>query len=164
MNEREKLNLKQMIDEHNVKDQTELIREKKHSGLIRSDVEKISNLREKYNPQLDEDNSEFYDKCLEEAQFLFLNYMDIFNKVKKGEINIDILNKFLSVLEKIENGDADQHEASYEVGKYLKELYIDSALKKSENLDKLDKKRKEEQSKHEYVEKNISWKEFKKGL
>jgi len=121
MNEREKLNLKQMIDEHNVKDQTELIREKKHSGLIRSDVEKISNLREKYNPQLDEDNSEFYDKCLEEAQFLFLNYMDIFNKVKKGEINIDILNKFLSVLEKIENGDADQHEASYEVGKYLKE-------------------------------------------
>ena len=164
MNEREKLNLKQMIDEHNVTDQTELIREKKHSSLIRSDVEKILNLREKYNPQLDEDNSDFYDKCLEESQFLFLNYMDIFNKVKKGEIDTLILNKFLLVLEKIENGQADQHEASYEVGKYLKELYIDSALRKSENLDKIDKKRADEKTKHEYVEKNISWKEFKKTL
>merc|ERR1712093_967253 len=143
MDNNDRLNLKRMIDEHNVQDQTEIIRMKKHSKLIRDDVQKIINLRKEYDLELDIPNLDFNNKCLEEAYFLFNNYMDIFNKVKKDEINLEILYKFLNVLEKIENGDLNQHEASYNVGKYLKELYIDSALKKSENLDKIERIRKE---------------------
>ena len=99
MDNNDRLNLKRMIDEHNVQDQTELIREKKHSKQIRDDVQKIINLRKEYNPQIDDPNLEFNDKCLTESQFLFINYMDIFNKIKKDEINVDTLNKFLNVLE-----------------------------------------------------------------
>jgi hypothetical protein len=42
----------------------------------------------------------------------------------------------LGVLKLIEEGKVGQHEASVEVGKLLKQIYIDSALKKSEKLDK----------------------------
>jgi hypothetical protein len=63
--------------------------------------------------------------------FFIQNYTDIYNKVLKNEINLDILNKFLDTLELIENGEVDQHEASVKVGTYLKELYVDSALKKN---------------------------------
>ena len=47
----------------------------------------------------------------------------------------NIFNKFLDVLKRIEDGELDQHEGSFMVGTLLKELYIDSAIKKSEKLD-----------------------------
>ena len=40
-----------------------------------------------------------------------------------------------------ENGKTDQHEASFKIGKLLKELYIDSALKQAEKHDAKQKKR-----------------------
>ena len=38
---------------------------------------------------------------------------------------------FLDVLESIENGTHDQHEASYEIGVLLKKIYIDKKLEDS---------------------------------
>jgi hypothetical protein len=49
---------------------------------------------------------------------------------------LSILGRLLGVLKLIEDGKVGQHEASVEVGKLLKQIYIDSALKKSEKLDK----------------------------
>ena len=72
-------------------------------------------------------------------------------------MNIDELDKFISVLEEIETGSIDQHEGSVKVGTILKEIYIDSALKESENLDK-----KYQNEKTEFVEPiKMSWSEFK---
>ena len=42
-----------------------------------------------------------------------------------------ILDQFLVVLESIENGDDDQHSGALKVGKLLKKLYIDSALREA---------------------------------
>ena len=65
----------------------------------------------------------------------------------------------LEILRKIENSEVDQHEGSVMVGKILKEIYVDSALKGAENLDK---KYANDQEKKTFVEpRNISWKEFK---
>ena len=64
------------------------------------------------------------------------NYTDIYNKVKNDEIDLPLLNQFLNVLQRIESGEMDQHEASYLIGTILKEIYIDSALKKADKLDK----------------------------
>jgi hypothetical protein len=89
---------------------------------------------------------------------LFTYYTDIFNKIRKGEIDIGILNKFLDVLRKIEDGDLDQHEGSFMVGSILKELYIDSALKKSEKLDEQTEKAPEPKR----AEIKVTWKQFKK--
>jgi hypothetical protein len=69
------------------------------------------------------------------------------------------LNKFIEILKRIEDGELDQHEGSFAVGTLLKELYIDSALKKSEKLDELNEKERSEPKKAEV---NVSWKQFKK--
>jgi len=74
--------------------------------------------------------------CVNRCAFLFNTYTDIFNKVKKDEIDLTILGQLLGVLKMIEDGKVGQHEASVEVGTLLKQIYIDSALKKSEKLDK----------------------------
>ena len=57
-----------------------------------------------------------------------LDYTDIYNKIRKDELDLSILNRFLNVLRNIEDGELDQHEGAFVVGTLLKELYVDSAL------------------------------------
>lgn len=47
-------------------------------------------------------------------------------------MDLDILMKLINVLRNIEEGVMDQHEGSVTVGKILKEMYIDSALKQED--------------------------------
>lgn len=154
----ERLNLQKMINENDVKDETQNIREKKHSNQIKEDVIRLVELKKKYFRLERSNPGEFEKICISRCMFLFNNYTDIFNKIKKDEINLNILMKFLDVLKEIEDEKIDQHEGSFKVGKLLKELYIDSALKKSE---KLDKKNKNEEK--EIKPKNITWKQYKEN-
>jgi hypothetical protein len=102
-------------------------------------------------------NDELYLLCQNQFEFLHRNYNDIFNKMIKNEIDLTIMTKFLTVLKLIEDGKVDQHEGSVMIGKFLKELYLDSAVKHADNLDK---DRADE--KEPVVEgKTISWKEYK---
>lgn len=135
MNDLDKLNLQKMISANNVEDVTDDIRRKKHSSRIRNDVKQLVSLRSKFANLAVAEPADFDNLCIANCNFLFNNYTDIYNKLKKNEIDLDILNTFLDVLEKIENGDLDQHTASFKVGNILKQLYIDSALRKSANLD-----------------------------
>ena len=78
----------------------------------------------------------------------------------KEQLNLQILAKFLSVLKRIEDGDIDQHEGSYEVGALLKKLYIDSVLIQDKQHAAREK-RKGKKSKPKRPVHNISWKRFK---
>ena len=71
---------------------------------------------------------------------------------------LGILNQFLDVLRKIEDGELDQHEGSFLVGTLLKTLYVDSAIRKGEKLDEQNNEEKEPPKKPEV---SISWKQFK---
>jgi len=157
LNSDERLNLKKLIDESDCENNTENIRKLKHSKLIRDDVRKMDTLKNS-NSELRKSNPEqFTEMCQSECSFLFNNYTDIFNKMLKDELDLTIMTKLLTVLKLIEDNKVDQHEASVMVGKILKELYVDSAMKRSDNLDKL-----YESEKPVPVEsKKISWKEYK---
>jgi hypothetical protein len=148
-----RLKLNQMINENNVSDQTELIRELKHSSIIKKEVLQILKIMDEYKNATYE---ELRDITMNECYFLFSCYTDIYTRILKKELSIDILFKFLNVLERIENGELDQHNGSFLVGTLLKELYVDSALKKSEILDKQN-----EPTKPIKVPVNISWKQYK---
>jgi hypothetical protein len=155
MNDKEKLQLQQMITENNVEDQTGLIRELRHSVILRDEINKLVLLKSKYESQ-EELNLEGMMSC----NFLFTYYTDIYNKVRKDEIDYTILFQFLDVLKKIEDGLVDQHEGSFEVGTLLKKLYVDSAIRKA---DKINEKYDNEQDNavvHADVV-DISWKKFK---
>lgn len=157
MNPQERIQLGKMIDANQAKDYTDDIRKKKHSHLIRGDVQIMLNLKRDNTVLAEMDPDKFDAMCVSQCQFLFNNYTDIFNKVKKDEIDLDILNDLLNVLKQIEDNKLDQHEGSVSVGKLLKQIYIDSALKKSENLDK---KYGEQENVDEAMD--ISWRDFKR--
>ena len=52
------------------------------------------------------------------CNWLFTHYFNLFNKLKKDELDIKILGQFVSALKDVEDGDMDQHEASVRVGKF----------------------------------------------
>ena len=155
----ESLDLKNLINNSDCEDNTEHIRKVKHSFKIRDDIRKIEVLKlEKANLYQSEPET-FRELASNHASFLFTNYSDIFNRILKDELNLDIMGGLLGVLNMIEEGKVDQHEGSVMVGKLLKELYVDSALKRSENLDK--EHPSEVIPKKDAIHK-ISWEEWKK--
>jgi hypothetical protein len=154
MDDSQRLHLQKMIAANNVEDQTDLIRELKHSQVLRNDINNLVLLREKYKDDLDGLNLEGMVEC----NFLFTYYTDIYNKIKKDEIDLQILHQFIDVLQKIEEGKLDQHEGSFEVGTLLKKIYIDSALRKAEKLNSGDDSKEIE---YKGPQVNISWKQYK---
>jgi len=133
----ERLNLQKMVSEMDAGDNTNNIRKLKHSILIRDDVRKLDTFK-KANIMLRIDNlDQFTELARAECPFLYANYTDIFNRILKDELDLEILTKLLIILKMIEDGKVDQHEGSVMVGKVLKELYVDSALKSAEKLDAL---------------------------
>lgn len=156
MDDNQRLQLQQLIKTNNVEDQTSLIRDLKHSVKLRNEINQMLEIKEKYINDDIRMNEESISQCF----FLFTYYTDIYNKIKKDEINLKILFKFLDILEQIENDELDQHEGSFLVGTLLKELYIDSALKKADKLNMANNTTIEDNK--PYVEPiQISWKQFK---
>jgi hypothetical protein len=155
MDDKARLQLQQMIQTNNVSDQTNLIRNLKHSSILRSDIQNLMLLKKKYLNDPDTINYEGINEC----NFLWTYYTDLYNKIRKDEIDIKILFQFLDVLEKIEKGELDQHEGSFEVGTLLKKIYVDSALKKAEKLNNEENN----ENKTEIIKPqvNISWKQYK---
>jgi hypothetical protein len=153
MDEKQKLHLQKMISANNIEDQTESIRRLKHSIILRNDLNTMVLIKAKYR----DDPEKIHLECMNECNFLFSYYTDIYNKVRKDEIDINILYQFLDVLKRIEDGELDQHEGSFQVGTLLKKLYVDSALKKAEKLNAG-----ESESEYKGPQVEISWNQFKK--
>jgi len=152
MDDNARLQLQKMIKANDVEDMTGLIRDLKHSVLLRNDINNLILLMSNYG----NDSDDLYSAAVTDCTFLFTYYTDIFNKIRKDEIDLKILYRFLDVLRDIENGELDQHEGSFVVGKLLKEMYIDSALRKADKLN-------EHNVPVVKVEpKNVNWSSFKK--
>jgi len=161
LDNQQKLDLQNMINANDTQDVTKQIRENKQSNLIRNDIKQLLFLKQKYSRLAKTNPSEFDKICVGQCQFLFNNYTDIFNKIKIDTLNLTIMDKFLNILKRIEDGELDQHEGSYLVGKHLKELYIDSAMRNQQKNEANDRKKKV-QKKPTAPEKIISYKDFKK--
>lgn len=152
MNNSQQINLEKLINNSDdYIDNTEKIRTLKHSDHIKVNVNKLIKIRENTDVQ----SSFFLDECAKECNFLFTNYPQIFNKVVKNELDITMLNNFIECLKEIEDGLVDQNEASVKVGTILKEMYIDSALRKANKLDETNNTQVKKEPKV------ISWKQFK---
>ena len=159
MNSSERLDLKRLIDEYQCENNTDNIRKLKHSVRIRDDIRTIDKLKKENQELRDSDQESFVELCKNASPFLYENYADIFRRVVKDELDMTIMTKLLIVLKLIEDGKVDQHEGAVMFGKYLKELYIDSAVKHADNLDK---DRAQDSNSVPVVGKSIRWKEYKK--
>ena len=154
MDDNTRLQLQKMIKVNDVEDQTNLIRQLKHSHKLQEDINNLIMLKAKYRDEVNKIHSEGMRLC----SFLFTYYTDIYNKIRKDEIDLKMLNQFLNVLRRIEDGELDQHEGAFIIGTLLKEIYVDSALRKAEKINSIY----EDKDKEPVREKiNISWKQFK---
>ncbi len=153
----DKMNLKNLVSKMGAEDNTENIRKWKHSTRIRDDIRKLDTLtQEKEDMRVNEPDL-YVKTCADAAPFLFENYQDLFKRMIRRELDLTIMTKLLVILKLIEDDKIDQHEGAAMFGKILGELYIDSAIKKGDNLDKEHQSSEPEKS----VGKPISWKEYK---
>ena len=160
----ERLNLQKMVNEMGSEDNTAHIRKVKHSIVLRDEIRKLDTFKQKHADVQRADKNKFIELCRDETPFLYNNYTDIFNRLIKDELNLEIMTKLLIVLKLIEDGKVDQNEGSVMVGKVLKELYVDSALKQAEHFDSNTSVT--EKAALSTSSNPISWKEYKsmKGM
>uniref|UniRef100_A0A6C0KE96 Uncharacterized protein n=1 Tax=viral metagenome TaxID=1070528 RepID=A0A6C0KE96_9ZZZZ len=152
-----RLKFNELLKESDSSNNTEKIRKLKHSSKIKEQVSIMMDIKRKYS-RLDKKT---LDKMIDtQCNWLFTHYFNLFNKLKKDELDIQILGQFVNALKAVEDGDMDQHEASVKVGQILKKLYIDSALKK----DKKEEVRRERQRKKKPVNRKakLTWTQYKK--
>ncbi len=162
MNFQEKAKLSELISGTEAEDHTQEIRETRRSLLLLENIRMIESLKRKESYLRKTDVDAFKEMCRIQCRWMFDNFTDIFNKLVVDEINLAILLRMVKVLQQIENGELDQHEGSVSVGKFLKEMYVDSALRRAEKIDK-----ENERAVGEVVMSNanegrkISWLEYK---
>ena len=153
----ERLDLKRLLKESDAQDNTEYIRRVKHSLRIRDDILVLAQLKQKEALLYSTNEDQFISLAKTKAVFLHENYPDLFKKMIAEELDLDIMTRLLIVLKMIEDGKTDQHEGSVMVGKILKELYVDSTLKKCKKMDKNEEV--EPEPKNEG--KQISWNQWR---
>ena len=138
MDSNQRLHLQKMITTNNVEDNTGLIRQLKHSLVLRENVNNLIMLKAKYM----DDPDSLHLEGMSECTFLFTYYTDLYNKIRD-----------------IEDGKLDQHEGAYEFGTLLKQIYVDSALKKAE---KINAATGETEPEYKGPQVDVSWSQFKK--
>ena len=155
----DKLDLKKLIAKSDFEDNTSNIRDLKHSKLIKDDIEKMLKMKAKHVRLVRNDFDRFTKLCMSQCDFLFKHYTDIFNRILKDELDLNIMGSVLDVLRKIEDGEVNQMDGSVEVGELLKKLYIDSALKRGDNINSEHPENNED---HVFQDsKTISWRDYK---
>ena len=154
MDEDSRLTLKKMINEYNTEETTDKIRNLRHSSKIKTDVMHMLKLKKTHSRVK---MVTLKNMCMNQCNFLYKNYTNIFHKLFKGDLDITILMNFVEILRQIEDGELDQHEGSVKVGEILKSLYIDSVLKEEKKRETSEKRKKSNKSKV----KNVSWNEYK---
>ena len=73
MDEKQRLQLQNMIKANNVEDQTELIRSLKHSQILRNEVNSMILLKAKHRG----DDEKIYNEGVNECNFLFIRKVGI---------------------------------------------------------------------------------------
>lgn len=145
MNSNEVLKLNDMIQDGDCVDNTETIRQLKHSSQITKNINIILRLKKKHEEGTF-DFKQLDNECLKECRFLFDNYTSIYNKLLRGQIDLVVFYKFLYYLKKIEDGELTFYQASFEIGTLLKNMYVDPIIDTKSDI---------------HTVKNITWNEYK---
>lgn len=155
MDDNARLHLQKMIKANNVEDVTGLIRELKHSHLLQNDINALLKMKAKYKNDMEKINQESMTECT----FLFTYYTDIYNKIRKDELDLSKLFMAFDILQEVEDGKLDQNEGAFKFSTIMTKLYKDSALKKAE---KLNEQTGNLEPEYKGPQVNVSWSQFKK--
>lgn len=161
MNPQERIDLKRLMHQQDYEDNTEGIRRLKHSDLIQSEILRIEQLKQENAIMREENPKQFQVLCQNKCSFLYSSYMDIFNRLLKDELDLGLMTQALTTLKKIEDGEIDQQEGSVMMGKILHRVFVESALKRGENLDRETSGDNVDPIVPKNEGKTLSWKQYK---
>ena len=101
------LNMKALMESDDYVNNTDKIREIKHSDLILADIAKLCELKKTHHKMKIVEEEKYKYLCQTSCPFLYNNYTDIFNKVVCDELDMNMLVNFVQTLKQIENGEED---------------------------------------------------------
>ena len=134
MNEEHKIELDKLISQNSVVDQTDMIRTLKQSIKIREEIDTMMKIKTEHAFKGDSNISmvsPLFKKCQEQCPFLYKYYAILFHKILKDDVDMGTLEKFIEIVEEIEDGKLSQHEGAFKFGTLAKSLYIDDVLSTS---------------------------------
>jgi hypothetical protein len=147
-----------MANSTDYQDNTAYIRAAKHSRQMIRDVRAMEELARDHADIRNTDA--FTELARQKCGFLFSHYTDIFNRLVAGTVDISTMYEMLRILGMIEEGEIEQEEGSLLVGRVLKKLYVDSAVRAA---DKLDAKASAPPPPPAPVGLAVSWKDYKRA-
>lgn len=103
-------------------------------------------------------DAQIMEECHTRGPFLYTHYNDLFQRMTRDELDLDILFQLLNTLKDIEDGDIDQETGSVRVGKILYNMYVDSRNRQDA---KKDAKKDANTTSTASTTAAISWKEYK---
>jgi hypothetical protein len=155
ISDQERLDLRKLARQNEATDYTDSIRRVKHSRKLAEDLLTISTRANEGKPLTTEEGQIA-------CSFLHGTYPDIFQRAISNQLDMKLMSRFLLVLKRIEDGELESHEGGLLIGKLLKSIYIDSALKRSATSDEENTAQPEQDPVPQKRTCNfISWKEFK---
>jgi len=126
-NLRKKLN-EMLKDNDDAVDNTQVIRDQKHSVSIKADLEKYMRFDYEHRELRATNHAAYMTQLQEKCDFIHKHYPEILQKLATGNLDMKIMFTMLNVFREIEDGKLDQHEASFKIGSLLKELYVDTVI------------------------------------
>jgi hypothetical protein len=162
ISDNDRMDLKRvMANSTDYQDNTAYIRASKHSRQMSADVRKIELLAQNNGVLRDTDLPAFTELAKQKCPFLFSRYTDIFNRLVAGTIDISTMYEVLRILRMIEDGEVEQEEGSLLVGRVLKKLYVDSAVRAADKLASRDSYSGPNKKVLSTTELAFSWKDYK---
>lgn len=155
MDNKQKAQLQQMIEEYGVQDSTNEIREKKQSVVMMQELQAYKHF--KRTSRLSKHM--FVEKARQVLKYWHSNYKSIFDKIVMNEIDLDILNTFVMTLKDVEDGKINQHEASFRIGTLLKKIYVDEKINEPQKANS-----KKATTSSSSSSSTLTWKQYKEGL
>ena len=96
MNADDKINLQNILQQSDAEETTDKIRDLKHSQKIKEDVTRMIELKTKYARLRTSNVDQFESMCISQCNFLFTKYTNIYNKLYKDELDLNILAEIVS--------------------------------------------------------------------
>lgn len=147
-------------------DNTDGIRRLKHSDLIVVDMKKMQELKKIHNEMRESSPLDFANLCQSKCSFLFNTYTDIYNRLYKDELDLEIMLEALKTLKQIEDGKINQQEGSILMGKLFYKVFVSNAVKHEESTNVQNQSTPESSEVDENLNegKPMSWKDYKRDV
>ena len=166
MDPSDRIDLKKLMKagERDYVDNTDGIRRLKHSDLIAADMKKMEELKESHASMRANSPDDFASLCQKKCSFLFNAYTDIYNRLFKDQLDVNLMLEALRTLKQVETGKINQQEGSILMGKLFYKVFVSNAIKHEDSTNNVPVSSTDTDNSSGCDENKITWREYKQSV